>query len=81
MDKKIYVKQYAAAIIDVFEDFLDERGVVIPNSQRDEDGDMDAANIWGEDFGQLMDTITETLRELADAARASDETDTENWGS
>lgn len=37
-------------IIDIFEDFLDEKGIIVPNPERDEDPELDAessANIYG----------------------------------
>lgn len=40
-------------IIDIFEDFLDEKGIIVPNPERDEDPELDAessANIYGEDY-------------------------------
>ena len=46
--------------IEVFEDFLDEKGIVIPNDEKDED--PDASNIYGTDYGNLSDSIEELLR-------------------
>ena len=43
-------------IIDIFEDFLDDKGIIIPNQERDEDPELDAessANIYGEDYDSL----------------------------
>ena len=37
-------------IIDIFEDFLDDKGIIIPNPEKDEDPELDAessANIYG----------------------------------
>ena len=39
-------------IIDIFEDFLDDKGIIIPNPEKDEDPELDMespANIYGED--------------------------------
>ena len=44
--------------IDIFEDFLEEKGIDIPNDEKDEDDD--AAIIYGTDYGNLSDRI-ETL--------------------
>lgn len=46
-------------IIEAFEDFLDERGIVIENDEKAEsDG---ACNIYGTDFGELENAVTEIL--------------------
>lgn len=46
-------------IIEVFEDFLDEKGIRIPNEDRPDD--PDAANIYGMDYGWLSNEIEELL--------------------
>lgn len=46
--------------IEAFEDFLDEKGIVIPNDEKNED--PDASNIYGTDYGNLSDSIEELLR-------------------
>jgi len=53
-------------IIDIFEDFLEEKGVTIPNCEKEEaveDGeDPDSVcNIYGTDYGDLSDQIEHTL--------------------
>ena len=45
--------------IEIFEDFLDERGIVIPNPDKDQD--PDASNIYGCDYGELESRIEELL--------------------
>ena len=47
--------------IDVFEDFLDEKGVVIPNEDRDNDPEEEHANIYGDDYDRLQAGIEDTL--------------------
>lgn len=46
--------------IDVFEDFLDEKGIVIPNEDKEQSGDG-AANIYGDDYDRLQGGIEDTL--------------------
>lgn len=46
-------------IIDIFEDFLDDKGITIPNE--DKADDPNAANIYGMDYGRLSNEIEETL--------------------
>ena len=48
-----------AAIIEAFEDFLDDKGIVIDNPEK-EDDDF-ASNIYGTDFGILSDNIETIL--------------------
>jgi hypothetical protein len=47
--------------IDVFEDFLDEKGIVIPNEDRDNDPGEEHANIYGDDYDWLQGGIEDTL--------------------
>lgn len=52
-------------IIDIFEDFLDDKGIIIPNPERDEDPELDAessANIYGEDYDSLSTSLENLLR-------------------
>jgi hypothetical protein len=46
--------------IEAFEDFLDEKGIVIPNDEKDQDPDS-ASNIYGTDYGNLSDSIEHLL--------------------
>lgn len=52
-------------IIDIFEDFLDGKGVIIPTLERDEDPELDAessANLYGEDYDSLSASLENLLR-------------------
>lgn len=57
--------EFLGQIIDIFEDFLDEKGVKIDNPDRDRDAIGDAAcsdtNIYGCDYGYLSDRIESTM--------------------
>lgn len=57
--------EFLGQIIDIFEDFLDEKGVKIDNPDRDRDAIEDAscskANIYGCDYGYLSDRIESTM--------------------
>ena len=56
--------EFVGQIIDIFEDFLDSRGVIIDNPERDEDPNADPgsmANIYGTDYGELQDEIEQML--------------------
>ena len=48
-------------IIDIFEDFLEDHNIDIPNEERDEDTD-DAAIIYGSDYGQLQEELLELMK-------------------
>lgn len=48
--------------IEAFEDFLDERGIQIPNDEKEQD--PYASTIYGTDFGQLYSQIEELLISL-----------------
>ena len=46
-------------LVDVFEDFLDARGIGILNPEKNED--PDAANIYGTDYSEIADGLEATL--------------------
>ena len=52
--------EYTGQIIDLFEDFLEEKGVEIENDERDEDDY--AAIIYGTDYGYLQDGLKQIMR-------------------
>ena len=59
--------EFVGQIIDIFEDFLEEKGVMLDNTDRDEainDGEdpETLAIIYGTDYGDLQDQIEDTLR-------------------
>ena len=49
-------------LIDIMEDFLCQKGVMIDNPERDEDGDEDAAIISGSDYDALADEFRHVMR-------------------
>ena len=51
---------FIGQLIDIFEDFLDEKGISIENEERDEDDDS-AAIIFGSDYDALAEQLTETM--------------------
>ncbi len=46
--------------IEAFEDFLDEKGIVIPNDEKEQDPES-ASNIYGTDYGNLSEKIESLL--------------------
>lgn len=56
MIKRDDVPEFVGQIIDIFEDFLEERNVNLQNDER-EQSDADAAIIYGTDYGQLQEEL------------------------
>jgi hypothetical protein len=59
MENKLNVNEITRDIIELFEDFLEEKGIVIENDEKLED--EDASNIYGTDYGYLQSGIEEIL--------------------
>lgn len=60
------IAQFTGEIIEIFEDFLEKKQIVIANDEKDEaitDGEDPACigNIYGTDYGELQSDIEETL--------------------
>ena len=58
------IRRVANAILDVFEDMLEEKGIKIPDEDRA--GGEDEANIYGETYFALEDKIAGLLRSYID---------------
>lgn len=54
-------EEFIGQIIDLFEDFLDEKNVKISNPEAVEDGEENAAIIYGGDYDTLHDQIQDVL--------------------
>lgn len=56
-------QEFIGQIIDIFEDFLDDRKVILDNPERSEPGvdPESAANIYGTDYGDLQSALEELL--------------------
>ena len=52
--------EFLGRIIDIFEDFLEEKGINIDNPEK-EDND-DAAIIYGSDYGILQDQLKDLIK-------------------
>ena len=77
---KFYSREYAAPIIDVFEDFLEKKGVKLPGTAeaKAEAGDSEEDNlaiIYGEDYDELLDNISDAFANLMREARPDIEVD------
>lgn len=51
-----------SCFVEIFDDFLDRRGIKIPNDEKDED--ECASNIYGSDYAEVADLIEERLINL-----------------
>ena len=57
--EELNVNEFTHDIIDLFEDFLESKGIVIENEEKLEDDC--ASNIYGTDYGYLQSGIEEIL--------------------
>lgn len=58
-------EEFIGQIIDTFEDFLDDKCIIIENEERDADEDLDAemsANIYGTDYDYIADELKKVFR-------------------
>lgn len=56
--------EFVGQVIDIFEDFLEDRGIQLPNLERieaEENGD-EPAIIYGCDYGELQDYLESMFR-------------------
>ena len=58
----LYRRETVIGIINAFEDFLDEKNARIENPERDAEDSENMANIYGDDFNNLMDKVVGTLK-------------------
>ena len=54
--------EFTAHLIDAFEGFLEWKGIVIPNEEKEDSG-PDASNIYGTDFSVLQTGLERVLRD------------------
>ena len=56
--------EFIGQIIDIFEDFLEEKGIRLDNDEREADDEF-AAIIYGSDYGDIQDQLEAMLNEWA----------------
>ena len=61
--KEIKTRPYAVAILDLFEDILDEHGIDIPDDSRE--GEEGEARIYGATYYDLEDAVVDLLHKFA----------------
>lgn len=56
--------EFIGNIIDIFEDFLEDQGITVPNPERDEADAEDENNaiIYGSHYGEISDKIDSMIR-------------------
>ena len=54
--------EFVGQIIDIFEDFLEEKGITISNPEKDETDDDNTAIIYGSDYGYCQNRLEEMMR-------------------
>lgn len=58
--------EFLGNLIDVVEDFLEEKGIDIPNEERDENDEDNQAIIYGGDYDDLSDAFQDVLENWSD---------------
>jgi len=59
----VYAKDWSAAIVDVFEDFLDSKGITIPNDEKE--GIEGEAILYGSDWDSLVFEVSKHVEKLS----------------
>lgn len=65
--KEIKLRQFSASICDVFEELLDKYNITIPDENRT--GDESEARLYGEEYSDTEDYITQILCHLVQEVR------------
>lgn len=65
--KEIKLRQFSASICDVFEELLDKYDITIPDEDRI--GDESEARLYGTEYGDTEDYITQILVHLVQEVR------------
>lgn len=60
--EEIKLRQYSSAILDIFEDLLDQYDIDIPSDDRV--GDEGEAHIYGSEYSELESQVTDVLSSL-----------------
>lgn len=61
---KIYTRNWAADIINYFEDILIENDIAVPSPEDDERDPRDNVGLYGSTYGDLLDNINGILNDL-----------------
>lgn len=60
---------FLVTIVDNLEDWLDEKGVRIPNEERDKEDPNNEANFYGDDFDWIMEMIRDVCSDYGVVVR------------
>jgi len=61
MRRQIYTRDIAAQIIELFENILEENGIIIPSPEDDEKEDDNKACLYGSVYSDLLDSVEEII--------------------
>lgn len=64
MCEKIYTRDEAAAIVELFENVLIANGIVVPSPEDDDKEDDNEAALYGSTYSDLLDEVEYMLVEL-----------------
>ena len=78
-DKTLFAMNYSAVMLDVFEDFLEEKGITIENDEKDEDSSD--AILYGTDYDNIEQKLLPILVDFFKEAKTKTEINTESYGS
>jgi hypothetical protein len=65
-DNEMYTHDEAAAIVELFENVLDQYGISIPSSDDSERGEDNDAKLYGDTYSDLLDNVENHLIHLLD---------------
>ena len=76
----IYTHNYAAEILDLFDDILNRHGIKVPSEEDDERGEDNDAALYGMVYGNLLEDVENILIGLARSAANGAEIVTQIFG-
>lgn len=70
---KIFTRNQAATIVELFEDLLEQNGITLPSPEDDEKEPDNEARIYGSVYYDLVDDVEAILIDIATRAKANAE--------
>lgn len=61
VENKIYTHNIAANIIDIFDDFLCDKGIIVQSEDDDQRDPYNTAALYGAEYSNLLDDVEEYL--------------------
>lgn len=66
---KIYTHNIAATILDIFDDFLCDKGIIVPSVDDDQREPDNTAALYGTEYSDLLDMVEEYLIVIAEKTK------------